>query len=133
TVESTECKEISEIQSDRIFGTDGNFSASRKAMEASLNGFKSAQTNLDHGYKELTIAADPKGNFAMNADTLHIWPRGNFMMIALPNLDKTFTCTLFFPFDGEKSFASLDTKEKMLKFFNEMFGDAVPLMPTLAE
>jgi kynurenine 3-monooxygenase len=69
----------------------------------------------------------------MDADTLHIWPRGNFMLIALPNLDKTFTCTLFFPFEGEKSFASLDTKEKMLKFFNEMFADAVSMMPTLAE
>lgn len=69
----------------------------------------------------------------MNADALHIWPRGQFMLIALPNLDKTFTCTLFFPFKGENSFEALDTKEKMLKFFNEMFPDAVPLMPTLVE
>ena len=69
----------------------------------------------------------------MNADTLHIWPRGQFMLIALPNLDKTFTCTLFFPFEGVNSFATIDTKEKMLKFFNEMFADAVPLMPTLVE
>lgn len=131
--ENFETKKISEIKSDRIFGTDGAFSAARMALQTSTDRFTYSQTYLDHGYKELTIAANAKGDFAMDADTLHIWPRGNFMLIALPNLDKTFTCTLFFPFEGEKSFASLDTKEKMLKFFNEMFADAVSMMPTLAE
>ena len=131
--ENFETKKISEIKSDRVFGTDGAFSAARLALQTSSDRFTYSQTYLDHGYKELTITPNAKGDFAMDADTLHIWPRGNFMLIALPNLDKTFTCTLFFPFEGEKSFASLDTKEKMLKFFNEMFADAVALMPTLAE
>ncbi|MBI4946007.1 MAG: FAD-dependent monooxygenase [Bacteroidetes bacterium] len=131
--ENFETKKISEIKSDRIFGTDGVFSAARMALQTSTDRFTYSQSYLDHGYKELTIAATKSGDFAMSADTLHIWPRGNFMLIALPNLDKTFTCTLFFPFEGEISFASLDTKEKMLKFFNEMFADAVALMPTLAE
>jgi kynurenine 3-monooxygenase len=133
TFENFETKKITDIKSDRIFGTDGVFSAARMALQTSTDRFTYSQNYLDHGYKELTIAATRSGDFAMDANTLHIWPRGNFMLIALPNLDKTFTCTLFFPFEGENSFASLDTKEKMLKFFNEVFADAVPLMPTLAE
>jgi len=131
--ENFESKNFTEIRSERILGTDGAFSAARMALQTSTDRFTYSQSYLDHGYKELTIASNAKGDFAMDADTLHIWPRGNFMMIALPNLDKTFTCTLFFPFEGEKSFASLDTKEKMIGFFNEMFADAVSLMPTLAE
>ena len=131
--ENFESKKITEIKSERILGTDGAFSAARMALQTSTDRFTYSQSYLDHGYKELTIASNTKGDFAMDADTLHIWPRGNFMMIALPNLDKTFTCTLFFPFEGEKSFASLNTKEKMIRFFNEMFADAVALMPTLAE
>lgn len=133
TFENVETKKLFDVKSARIFGTDGNFSASRLALQISTDRFTYSQTYLDHGYKELTITPNAKGDFAMNADTLHIWPRGNFMLIALPNLDKTFTCTLFFPFEGENSFKTLHTKEKMLKFFNEMFPDAVPLMPTLVE
>jgi len=133
TFENIETKKLSEIKSERIFGTDGTASAVRAALQTSLKNFTGTQDYLDHGYKELTIAANAKGDFAMNADTLHIWPRGQFMLIALPNLDKTFTCTLFFPFKGENSFEALDTKEKMLEFFNKMFPDAIPLMPTLVE
>jgi kynurenine 3-monooxygenase len=98
-----------------------------------LPDYKFEIQDLDHGYKELVILPNAKGGFAINPDTLHIWPRGQFMLIALPNLDKTFTCTLFFPFEGKHSFKSLDTKENMLTFFKEMFADAVPLMPTLVE
>ena len=133
TFENTNTKKSSSVTSDRIFGTDGAFSASRMAVQLGTDRFSYSQTYLDHGYKELTITPNAKGDFAMNADTLHIWPRGKFMLIALPNLDKTFTCTLFFPFEGEKSFTSIDTKEKVLSFFKEMFPDAVPLMPTLFE
>jgi kynurenine 3-monooxygenase len=133
TFENAETKKISQVKSDRIFGTDGAFSAARTSLKTVIPSFKFSQTDLDHGYKELCITPDAKGDFAMNAGNLHIWPRGQFMLIALPNLDKTFTCTLFFPFKGEKSFESLDTKEKMLDFFNKMFPDAVPLMPTLVE
>ena len=133
TFENTETKKITEIKSDRIFGTDGAFSAARTSLKTVIPGFTFSQTDLDHGYKELCITPNVKGDFAMNADALHIWPRGQFMLIALPNLDKTFTCTLFFPFKGENSFDALDTKEKMLAFFNTMFPDAVVLMPTLVE
>jgi kynurenine 3-monooxygenase len=69
----------------------------------------------------------------MEKNALHIWPRGSFMMIALPNPDGNFTCTLFFPFEGEKSFNTIKTKEQVVKFFNEEFPDAVALMPTLAD
>ena len=69
----------------------------------------------------------------MEKNALHIWPRGNFMLIALPNIDGSFTCTLFFPFEGEPSFSSLDTKEKLRGFFKQTFADAVPLMPDLEE
>ena len=133
TFENAESKKTIEIKSDRIFGTDGAFSAARNSLKSVLPDFTFSQKDLDHGYKELVITPNAKGDFAMNADNLHIWPRGQFMLIALPNLDKTFTCTLFFPFKGETSFETLDTKEKMLAFFNQMFADAVPLMPTLVE
>jgi kynurenine 3-monooxygenase len=69
----------------------------------------------------------------MDPNALHIWPRGTFMMIALPNMDKSFTCTLFFPYEGEYSFNSLDTEAKMMDFFLKIFPDAVPLMPTLKQ
>jgi len=133
TFENTHTSRTSTVTSDRIFGTDGAFSASRLSVQLGTDRFSYSQTYLDHGYKELTITPNAKGDFAMNADTLHIWPRGQFMLIALPNLDKTFTCTLFFPFEGENSFKALDTKEKMMAFFNKIFADAVPLMPTLVE
>lgn len=133
TFENFETKKVSQLTSERIFGTDGAFSAARLALQTTSDRFTYSQTYLDHGYKELCITPNAKGDFAMNADNLHIWPRGQFMLIALPNLDKTFTCTLFFPFEGENSFAALDTKEKMLVFFKKMFPDAVALMPTLVE
>ena len=95
--------------------------------------FDYQQFYLSAGYKELNIPPNKDGEFAMEPNALHIWPRGQFMLIALPNLDKSFTCTLFFPFEGEHSFASLDSEEKMLAFFHKMFPDAVELMPTLKE
>ncbi|MEO7984135.1 MAG: FAD-dependent monooxygenase, partial [Bacteroidota bacterium] len=79
--------------------------------------------------KELTIPPTAEGNFAMEVNALHIWPRKDYMLIALPNLDKTFTCTLFFPFEGEASFSNLNTEEKVKGFFQKTFPDAVPLMP----
>jgi kynurenine 3-monooxygenase len=133
TFENSESKKLSEVSSERIFGTDGAFSAARNALKNTIPEFSFSQTDLDHGYKELCITPNSQGDFAMNAAVLHIWPRGQFMLIALPNLDKTFTCTLFFPFKGDNSFETLNTKEKMLTFFNEMFPDAVALMPTLVE
>jgi kynurenine 3-monooxygenase len=121
------------VTADKIFSTDGAFSAGRLQMQLSTDHFNYSQTYLEHGYKELNIPATPAGEFAMDPNALHIWPRGTFMLIALPNLDCSFTCTLFFPFEGETSFKSLDTEEKMMNFFKKMFGDAIPLMPTLKE
>lgn len=129
--ENTESNKISRIKSDRIFGTDGAFSKARLSLQTGTDRFTYSQTYLDHGYKELAILPNEKGDFAIDQHCLHIWPRGQFMLIALPNLDKTFTCTLFFPFEGKHSFSSLDTPDKMKKFFGEMFSDAVPLMPGL--
>ena len=95
--------------------------------------FEYRQFYIEHGYKELNIPAGPNGEFLIEKNALHIWPRKNFMMIALPNLDGSFTCTLFFPFEGETSFAKLKTKEEVKAFFEKQFPDAVPLMPTLLD
>jgi kynurenine 3-monooxygenase len=86
---------------------------------------------LEHGYKELVIPPGPNGEFLLDKNALHIWARHSFMMIALPNTDATFTCTLFFPFKGERSFEKLTNEQEVLEFFNSEFPDAVPLMPTL--
>ena len=121
------------VEADRIFSTDGAFSAGRLQMQLNTDRFNYSQTYLEHGYKELTIPPAANGDFAMDPNALHIWPRGTFMMIALPNMDKSFTCTLFFPYEGEYSFNSLDTEAKMMDFFQKIFPDAVPLMPTLKQ
>lgn len=129
--ENAETNKVTTQNDGRIFGTDGAFSVARTQMQLSTDRFNYQQFYLEHGYKELTIPPTVSGDFAMEQNALHIWPRGNFMLIALPNLDKSFTCTLFFPFEGEYSFASLATKEKMLAFFKKTFPDAVALMPAL--
>jgi kynurenine 3-monooxygenase len=116
----------------RSIASDGAFSGVRYAMQK-MSRFDFSQQYLDHGYKELTIPPNAEGDFAMEPHALHIWPRGEYMMIALPNPDRSFTCTLFFPFEGPTSFASLDDEPKVMAFFQEQFGDAVPLMPTLLE
>ncbi|MGB5006262.1 MAG: NAD(P)/FAD-dependent oxidoreductase, partial [Ferruginibacter sp.] len=114
-----------------IFGSDGAYSAARLTHQLQHDRFQYSQYFIDFGYKELNIPAGENGAFLLEKHALHIWPRGNYMMIALPNMDGSFTCTLFFPFDGEVSFASLDTKEKVKTFFEKTFSDALPLMPTL--
>lgn len=114
---------------DLLFGADGAFSAARLQHQLQHDRFDYQQYYIDCGYKELTIPPDSKGEFAMEVNALHIWPRKNYMLIALPNLDKTFTCTLFFPFEGETSFKELDTGQKVKAFFEMTFPDALPLMP----
>jgi len=121
-----------EVWSDRIIGTDGAFAATRGKMQMG-DRFNYSQNYLHVGYKELVIPAGPNAEFLMEKGALHIWPRGSYMMIALPNPAGDFTCTLFMPFEGEYGFANLDTKEKVVEFFNTNFPDAVALMPTLAE
>ncbi len=122
---------IQAIQAEKIIGTDGAFSALRSAFQKS-DRFDYQQFYIAHGYKELTIPPTVSGDFAMEeVNALHIWPRGHFMMIALPNPDKTFTCTLFFPFEGEPSFSSLKSDQQILGFFDQYFPDALRLMPDL--
>ena len=119
-------------QSDLIFGTDGAFSALRTTLEKT-DRFNYSQTYLEHGYKELHISPNADGSFKMEKNALHIWPRKSFMLIALPNLDGSFTVTLFLAFEGEYSFASLTDKKSVLDFFNQHLPDVVPLMPDLTE
>ena len=115
---------------ERLFGTDGAFSAVRAALQRT-DRFDYSQDFLDYGYKELTIVAGPDGAWQFEKNALHIWPRGQYLMIALPNLDGSFNCTLFFPFDGPESFAALQTPADVTAFFTRVFPDAVPLMPDL--
>ena len=116
-----------------LFGSDGANSAARLTHMLQYDRFQFRQYYIDFGYKELTIPAGTNGEFLMEKNALHIWPRGNYMLIALPNIDGSFTCTLFFPFEGEVSFASLDSKEKVSSFFQKTFADTIPLMPTVED
>lgn len=115
------------------FGSDGAYSSARLAHQLQHDRMQYQQYYIDFGYKELCIPSGPDGGFLLEKNALHIWPRGNFMLIALPNTDGSFTCTLFFPFEGPVSFQSLDTKEKVREFFNHTFADAAALMSTLEE
>lgn len=130
---NVETNASTKTKSDLIFGADGAFAASRLSMQLTSDCFEYNQHYISAGYKELIIPPGPNGEFLIEKNALHIWPRGSFMMIALPNIDGNFTCTLFFPFEGEKSFASIKTREQVKRFFEEEFPDAVPLMPTLVD
>jgi kynurenine 3-monooxygenase len=115
-----------------VIGCDGSASAIRTEM-LKLSRFNFSQEYLDYGYKELTIPAGPQGAHVLETNALHIWPRGNHMLIALPNVDGTFACILFLPFEGADSFASLSTAAEVVRFFENRFPDALRLMPQLAE
>jgi len=115
-----------------VIGCDGSASAIRNEM-LKLNRFNFSQQYLDYGYKELTIPADREGRHVIETHALHIWPRGNYMLIALPNIDGTFACILFLPFEGADSFAQLKTPAAVTAFFESCFADAVRLMPNLAD
>ncbi len=119
-------------QTEIVIGTDGSASAIRTEMAKTLDG-TFTKDDLEHGYKELTIPAAADGRFLLEKNALHIWPRRSYMLIALPNLDGSFTCTLFFPMKGDPSFESLKTEKAVLAFFEQQFPDAVALMPTLVE
>ncbi|MBA3609195.1 MAG: FAD-dependent monooxygenase [Chthoniobacterales bacterium] len=122
--------EIVTARADAILGVDGAFSAVRGALQRQ-NRFEYSQSYLAHGYKELTIPPASDGSWRMEKNALHIWPRNSFMMIALPNPDGSFTCTLFWEFEGPRSFATVQTNDEIRRFFEEEFPDAVPLMPDL--
>ena len=130
--ENTIDGKISNVSCDLIIGADGAFSAIRTKM-MKQDRFQYSQYYIEHGYKELLIPANADGSHKIEKNALHIWPRGNFMLIALPNLDGSYTCTLFSPFEGKDSFKELKTPKDITKFFNSVFKDFTPLIPDLVE
>ena len=131
TFETKDDRQVT-VETDLVVGADGAFSAVRQQLQK-LERFEYSQSYTEYGYKELTIPPTASGDFAMEKNALHIWPRRRFMMIALPNQDRSFTCTLFWPFEGENSFANLRTDDEIVAYFKQHFSDAVPLMPALVE
>jgi kynurenine 3-monooxygenase len=123
------------VKADVIFGTDGAGSSLRKSYISERKFlFSYSQNYLNHGYKELEIPADKNGNHQISKGYLHIWPRGDFMLIALPNMDGSFTVTLFLSYDeGEYNFNNLTTEEKITAFFEQEFPDALALIPNIKE
>jgi len=120
------------IPYELLAATDGAFSIIRNKLNLVCG--KEAETNkLSHGYKELTIPPSKSGNHLIEKNALHIWPRGSFMLIALPNTDGSFTCTLFLPFEGENSFAEVNSKEALMGLFKNYFPDALPLIKGVEE
>src|SRR4029453_4792237 len=117
---------------DVLIGTDGSASAVPAATLDRTSG-RLDEDPLGHGYKELSILPATGGGFRMEKNALHIWPRGEYMLIALPNIDGSFTVTLFLPNQGEESFQALTTPEAVDALFERRFADAIPLMPRLAE
>jgi kynurenine 3-monooxygenase len=116
-------------RADIVLAADGAYSAARRAVTF-RPGFTFSQDYLEHGYKELTIPATATGDFALNPDALHIWPRGSSMMIALPNLDRSFTCTLFWT---QAEYAALATPGAVVPYFATHYPDVLPLIPGLRE
>jgi len=118
-------------EADVVFGADGAYSAVRYAGMQKEDRFDYSQDFIDDGYKELLLPANEDGSYKIDKNCLHIWPRGRFMLIALPNEDGSFTCTLFMPFDGENSFNALKTDKDVDRFFKETFPDFYAMMPDL--
>ncbi len=133
TVTFTKSGEEIKYQGDLIIGTDGAGSKVRREMLAQIDDETKQDQSifLTHGYKELTIPPAENGQWRIKTKALHIWPRGTFMLIALPNLDGSFTVTLFLPIEGKNGFEDLDSDEKIMEFFNYYFPDAVTHMPEL--
>ncbi len=120
------------IDADFLVGADGAYSEARNELEKTP-WFNYSQYYIEYAYKELSIHPNNDGSHKLEKNALHIWPRKDFMLIALPNLDGSFTLTLFYPKTGERSFDSLDTIEKAEAFFRENFSDALDLMPHFRE
>ena len=128
----TERGEWEERKYDIIFGADGAFSRIRHRMQRQ-SLFNYSQEFIPIGYKELHIPANPDGTYKLDKNSLHIWPRGDFMLMALANLDGSFTCTLFMPHEGKNSFQELDTKNTLIHFFATHFPDTKEVIPDLVE
>lgn len=129
-----ETEEKFSIDADVIFGADGAGSILRKNYYLEKKFlFSHSQEFLTHGYKELEIPADDTGKHQISKDHLHIWPRGEYMLIALPNTDGSFTVTLFLSHEeGAYNFKDLSSEEKITSFFKEQFPDALALIPNIA-
>lgn len=127
---STQNGDIRTVSSDYIFGTDGAFSVVRYEMQRTQN-FNYSQQFLEHGYKELCIPPNEDGTHKLEKNALHIWPRKSFMLIALPNLDGSFTVTLFLQFKGKESFETLDEDHEIIPFFEKYFPTALQHIPDL--
>ncbi len=123
--------EPSTINYHLLFGADGAYSASRLTHMLQHDQFDYHQYYIDWGYKELSIPAGFDGEFLLEKNSLHIWPRKSYMLISLPNIDGSFTGTLFFPFKGDLSFENLTTEEAVIKFFTDRFPDVVSIIPDL--
>ena len=118
----------SEVEAPVIFGADGGGSAVRRVL-VGLDGFEESIQPLGHGYKELLIPPDEDGAFRIEKNALHIWPRGDLMLMALPNLDGSFTVTLYLPEVGPSSFREVNSTERVRDLFTEQFPDSIPLIP----
>lgn len=132
SIGETERGEWKTVDYDLTFGADGAFSRIRHRMQRQ-SMFNYSQEFLEIGYKELHIPANNDGSHKLDKHSLHIWPRGNFMLMALANQDGTFTCTLFMPHDGKNSFDSLKTEEQLVDFFATHFPDTKEVIPDLVE
>ncbi|MGA7753858.1 MAG: NAD(P)/FAD-dependent oxidoreductase [Candidatus Sulfotelmatobacter sp.] len=130
-VQDEQAGENRTVESSVVIGCDGSASAIRGEM-LKRNRFNFAQQFLDYGYKELTIPAGPGGRHILETNALHIWPRGNYMLIALPNVDGTFACILFLPFEGPDSFEELRAEPEVKEFFQKRFPDAIAVMPDVS-
>jgi len=128
TFQNNKTKQEIVVNYSKVFGTDGSSSVLRHALRDGF-GHEESESLLSHGYKELHMASGPGQSFKMEKHGLHIWPRGSYMLIALPNCDGSFTCTLFLFNEGPLSFQSLKTRDKVAAFFQEQFPDVIPLIP----
>ncbi len=134
TTKNTKTGEITETVADVVFATDGAFSAVRYRAMQKLDRFEYNQHYIEDGYREILLSANEDGSYKLAINSLHIWPRGRYMLIALPNEDGSFTCTLFMPFVGHKyAFDKLDSKQSVERFFKEVFPDFYDMMPNIAE
>lgn len=132
--ENTNTGERSEHKSDVVFATDGAFSAVRYNAMQKLPRFDYSQKYIEDGYREILLPANEDGSYKMDINTLHIWPRGRFMLIALANEDGSFTCTLFMPFDNhEYAFDKLKSRADVDNFFSNVFPDFYKMMPNVAD
>ncbi len=130
--EHTVSGKVTHVESTKIFGADGAYSGVRAQLQKTER-FDYSQQYATQGYKELAIPALPGGNSVLQPDALHIWPRGNFMLIGFPNRNRAFTCALYAPFTGPNSFETINDEKRLLAFMRENFPDVAERIPAVAE